>query len=138
MARLPQLLGRSFDEAFGKTEPTPEPTESPTPEWTTSKDDWKASLKIVSKQCHGYGLGCSIDAKVKLSYSQTAAVSQRTPGGGESANRVVGPALKCTLSLGAGDQGRCFTLIKMVPPGGQVPVRSLDAYFFQGRPIKKG
>ena len=44
------------------------PTESPTPEWTTSKDDWKASLKIVDKQCYGYGLGCSIEAKVKLGY----------------------------------------------------------------------
>ena len=68
MARLPQVLARSLGEAFGNTEPTPEPTESPTPEWTTSKDDWKASLKIVSKKCFGYGLGCSIDAKVKLSY----------------------------------------------------------------------
>jgi hypothetical protein len=27
-----------------------------------SKDDWKASLKIVSKKCHGYGFGWSIDA----------------------------------------------------------------------------
>ena len=36
--------------------------------WTISKDDWKASLKIVSKKCYGYGLGCSIDAKVKLGY----------------------------------------------------------------------
>jgi hypothetical protein len=68
MARLPQILARSFDEAFGNPEPTPEPTASPTPEWTTSKNDWNASLKIVSKQCYGYGLGCSVDAKVKLDY----------------------------------------------------------------------
>jgi hypothetical protein len=40
MARLPQVLARSLDEAFGQTEPTPAPTESTTPEWTTSKDDW--------------------------------------------------------------------------------------------------
>ena len=44
------------------------PTESPTAKWTTSKDDWKPSLKIVSKQCDRYGFGCSIDAKVKLGY----------------------------------------------------------------------
>jgi len=68
MARLPQILGRALDETFGKTETTPEPTESPTPEWTTSKDDWEASLKIVDKQCYGYGVGCSIEAKVKLGY----------------------------------------------------------------------
>jgi hypothetical protein len=66
--RLPQIFARSLDETFGKTEPTPEPTETPTPEWTTSKDDWKASLKIVSKKCYGYGFGCSIEAKVKLGY----------------------------------------------------------------------
>jgi hypothetical protein len=68
MARLPQIFARSLDEAFAKTEPTPEPTATPTPEWTTSKDDWEASLKIVDKQCYGYGLGCSIEAKVKLGY----------------------------------------------------------------------
>jgi hypothetical protein len=68
MARLPQIFGRALGETFGKTEPTREPTESPTPDWTTSKDDWKASLKIVDKQCYGYGLGCSIEAKVKLGY----------------------------------------------------------------------
>jgi hypothetical protein len=65
---VPQILARSLDEAFGNTEPTPEPTESPSPEWTTSKEDWNASLKIVSKNCYGYGLGCSIEAKVKLGY----------------------------------------------------------------------
>jgi len=27
-----------------------------------SKDDWKASLKIISKKCHGYGFGWSMDA----------------------------------------------------------------------------
>jgi hypothetical protein len=27
---------------------------------------WKASLRIVSKKCYGYGFGCSIDAKVRL------------------------------------------------------------------------
>ena len=27
--------------------------------------------------------------------------------------------------------GPVFTVIKMVPPGGQVPVRSVDAYFFR-------
>jgi hypothetical protein len=64
MARLPQIFSRSIDEAFGKTEPT----ESPTPAWTTSKDDWEANLKIVHKQCYGSGLGCSIEAKVKLGY----------------------------------------------------------------------
>jgi hypothetical protein len=68
MARLPQILGRSLGEAFGKTQPTQEPTESPSPEWTTSKDDWKASLKIVSKKCYGYRVGCSVDANVKLGY----------------------------------------------------------------------
>jgi hypothetical protein len=31
MGRLPQILGRSLDEGFGRTEPTQEPTESPTP-----------------------------------------------------------------------------------------------------------
>jgi hypothetical protein len=35
---------------------------APTPEWTPNKDDWKASLKIVSKKCYGYGFGWSIDA----------------------------------------------------------------------------
>jgi len=69
MARLPQSLGRSIDEAFGKTDSTQEPTESPTPEWTTSRDDWKASLKIVGKKCYGYGFGCSVEAKVKLGYN---------------------------------------------------------------------
>jgi hypothetical protein len=34
--------------------------------------------------------------------------------------------------------GPVFTVIKMVPPGGQVPVRSVFAYFFQGRPIRNG
>lgn len=68
MARLPQILARSLGEAFGNPEPIPEPTAAPTPEWATTKDDWKASLKIVDKQCYGYGLGCSVDAKVKLDY----------------------------------------------------------------------
>lgn len=48
--------------------PCARPTERPTPKWTTSKDDWKPSPKIVSKQCYRCGFGCSIDAKVKLGY----------------------------------------------------------------------
>jgi hypothetical protein len=33
---------------------------------------------------------------------------------------------------------RVARLVRAVPPGGQVPVRSVDAYLFQGRSIRNG
>ncbi len=33
-------------------------------------------LKIVSKQCYGYGFGCSIDAKVKLGSGDSSSIPE--------------------------------------------------------------
>lgn len=50
------------------TEPTTEPTTEPA-EFTTTKADWTVKLKIRSKKCYGYGVGCNVEVVPKFNYS---------------------------------------------------------------------
>ena len=48
--------------------PRPASSLNTTPTWTTTKGDWKVSLKTKSKKCFGYGFGCIVTVSPKISW----------------------------------------------------------------------